>query len=125
MTPRNRAGIDPDLYDLDHELLHEPGCRRPGRPVLIRGARDGRVLAVCRDCNRGTRAWLKAGPPEDARKAAAAPEPTPTPAPTPKPRPYLAPTPPARYVCRDHPDQPVDHRGKGCATCTTDERTNA
>lgn len=114
MTPKNRAGIDADLYDLDHELLHEPGCRRPGRPVLIRGARDGRVLAVCRDCGRGTRAWLKAGPPD----APAAPEFAPTPAPTPKPRPYLAPTPPARYVCRDHPDQPVDPHGKGCPTCT-------
>ena len=105
------------------ELDHDPGCRRP-RLFLVVRLRDGAPTLRCSTCNRYLilRGWwlfnvlAAAGwsvGPDALTKVSSRVRPHPVPEVAP---PAGRPTTSA-YWCRDHPDQPVDHRGRGCPEC--------
>lgn len=115
------------LVDLDPRIAatleHGPDCRRPRLFVFVR-TRDGAPQLRCSSCGRYMilrGRWLftvleSAGyhvGAEDVTKVSSRVRSHPVPVETPPPAPAVV----SRYWCRDHPDQPVDHRGRGCVEC--------
>lgn len=118
--PGGLESVDPRIAGT---LDHRPGCRRPRLILLVRVTDQVPVLR-CSSCNqylilRGR--WLfdvleSAGftvGPRDWTMAPPRPRKVPLPQETPPPAPDGV----SRYWCRDHPDQPTDHRGRGCLEC--------
>lgn len=78
-------------------LVHAPDCRWANVDERTFDDRPGWVHGKCRTC-RAT-GW---------REDATPPAPPPPPA--------------SRYVCREHPDEPVSWKGTGCTRCAADRR---
>lgn len=75
---------------------HRLKCKDPSRTRAFIGV-TGEAMISCRSCGR---AW-----PDPGQSDGGTPHPSSTPRPS------------TGWVCRDHPDQPVDPKGRGCPVC--------